>query len=179
MFNKTKIYGSLAGLGFFLALTPNIVSAQENVEVEMPASAGEQTSQFQKIEQPLSLKLAVAVGGLGLIGAELWWFMFSKTKSQKAQSKQGIQSVDIVVDGGYTPDRIEVSVGEPVRLNFYRKDPSSCLEQVLLPDFNKALDLTLDRTTSVEIVPEKPGEYTFTCGMNMYRGVVIAETPES
>ena len=73
MFNKTKIYGSLAGLGFFLALTPNIVLAKD-IEVEMPASAVEQTSQFQKIEQPLSLKLAVAVGGLGLIGAELWWF---------------------------------------------------------------------------------------------------------
>lgn len=179
MFNKTKIYGSLAGLGFFLALTPNSTLAQKDLEVEMPASAGEQTSQFQKIEQPTGLKLAVAVGGLGLIGAEVWWFMFSKTKSQKAQSKQGIQSVDIVVDGGYTPDRIEVSVGEAVRLNFYRTDPSSCLEQVLLPDFNKALDLTLDRTTSVEIVPEKPGEYTFTCGMNMYRGVVIAEASES
>jgi plastocyanin domain-containing protein len=175
MFNKSKIYGSLAGLGFFLALTSNIALAQIEHEVEMPVSEGEQTSQFQKIEQPLSLKLAVAIGGLGLIGAELWWFMFSKTKSQKAQVKQGIREVDIVVDGGYTPDRIEVVVGEPVRLNFYRQDPSSCLEQVLLPDFNKALNLTLNQTTSVKVIPEKPGEYTFTCGMNMYRGVIIAE----
>ena len=174
MINKSKIYGSLAGLGFFLALIPNVALAQE-MEVEMPVSEGEQTSQFQKIEQPLSLKLAVAVGGLGLIGAELWWFMFSKTKSQKALLKEGIQEVDVTVDGGYTPDRIEVAAGEPVKLNFYRKDPSGCLEQVLLPDFNKALDLTLNQTTSVEIVPDKPGEYTFTCGMNMYRGVVIAE----
>ncbi len=174
MLNKNRIISSLAGLGFLLALTTNSTLAQNNREVKMPASAGEQTSQFQKIEQPLSLKLAVAVGGLGLIGAELWWFMFSKTKSQKAQVKEGIQEVDIVVDGGYTPDRIEVTAGEPVRLNFYRQDPSGCLEQVLLPDFNKALDLTLDETTSVEIVPEKPGEYTFTCGMNMYRGVIIA-----
>ncbi|GAB4551705.1 MAG: hypothetical protein Tsb0014_45830 [Pleurocapsa sp.] len=177
MLKKNKIYGILAGLGFLLALTPNVSLAQRH-EVEMPASAGEQTSQFQKIEQPLGLKIAVALGGLGLIGAELWWFMFSKTKSQKAQVKQGIQEVDIVVDGGYNPDRIEVRAGEPVKLNFFRKDPSSCLEQVLLPDFNKALDLTLDRTTSVEILPEKPGEYTFTCGMNMYRGVVIAEATE-
>ncbi len=74
MTNKNKIVGSLAGLGFFLALTPNIVLAEQ--EVQMPTSAS-QTSQFQKIEQPLSLKLAVALGGLGLIGAELWWFKFS------------------------------------------------------------------------------------------------------
>ena len=106
MFNKNRIIGSLAGLGFLLALSPNIVLAQE-MEVEMPAEAGEQTSQFQKIEQPLSLKLAVAVGGLGLIGTQLWWFMFSKAKSQKAQVKQEIQEIDIVVDGGYTPDMDE------------------------------------------------------------------------
>jgi plastocyanin domain-containing protein len=174
VFIRSKKVISLMGLVFLLALTPDLASAQK-MEVEMPVSEGEQTSQFQKIEQPLGLKLAVALGGLGLIGAELWWFMFSKTKSQKASVKQGIQEVDIVVDGGYTPDRIEVAAGEPVKLNFYRQDSSSCLEQVLLPDFNRALDLTLNQTTSVEIVPEKPGEYTFICGMNMYRGVIIAD----
>ena len=179
MFIRSKKVISLMGLGFLLALTPDIALAQKDIEVEMPATAGEQTSQFQKIEQPLGLKLAVALGGLGLIGAELWWFMFSKTKSQQALVKQGIQEVDIIVDGGYTPNRIEVAAGKPVRLNFYRQDSSSCLEQVLLPDFNKALDLSLNQTTCVEIVPEKPGEYTFTCGMNMYRGVIIAESPKS
>lgn len=54
--NRMKIYGSIAGLGFFLALIPNVALAQE-MEVEMPVSEGEQTSQFQKIEQPLTLKL--------------------------------------------------------------------------------------------------------------------------
>lgn len=184
MFSKSKMVGSLAGLGFFLALTPNITLA------EMTASTEKQVNQFQKIEQPIGLKLVVALGGLGLIGAELWWFMFSnansqhlkpssndrvsKTKTQKAKVKKGIQEVDIIVDGGYTPDRIKVAAGEPVKLNFYRQDASSCLEQVLLPDFNKALDLTLNQTTSVEIVPERSGEYNFTCGMNMYRGTIIA-----
>ncbi len=71
MFSKSRAIGSLLGLGFFLATTPNIGSA------EMPASAEKQASQFQKIEQPIGLKLAIALGGLGLIGAELWWFMFS------------------------------------------------------------------------------------------------------
>ena len=107
MINKTKIYISLVGLGFLLVLTPNTALATRDIEVEMPVSKGEQTSQFQKIEQPLSLKLAVAAGGLGLIGAQLWWFIFSKTKSQKVQVKQGIQEVDIVIEGGYTPDMDE------------------------------------------------------------------------
>lgn len=88
MFNRKKIVSSLAGLGFILALTINSALAQNHQEVEMPAEAGEQTSQFQKIEQPIGLKLAVALGGLGLIGAELWWFMFSQTESQKALVKK-------------------------------------------------------------------------------------------
>jgi plastocyanin domain-containing protein len=178
MFSKTKIFKNLAGLGFFLALITNSALAQTGLEITMPISGGEQTSKFQKLEQPLALKLAVIVGGVSLIGAELWWFMLSKTKSQPAQLKEGIQAVDILVDGGYTPNIITVQVGKPVKLNFLRQDPSSCLEQVLLPDFNQALNLTLNQTTSVEILPEKPGEYTFTCGMNMYRGVIIATTAQ-
>ena len=87
MFNSKRIVGSLIGLGFLLALTTDCALAQKKLAVKTPASAVEQTSQFQKIEQPLSLKLMVALGGLGLIGAELWWFMFNKTKSQKAQVK--------------------------------------------------------------------------------------------
>jgi plastocyanin domain-containing protein len=51
----------------------------------------ESTNKFAPIEQPLPLKILVTLGGLGLIGAEVWWFLFSKTKSQQATSHQGIQ----------------------------------------------------------------------------------------
>ena len=69
-----------------------------------------------------------------------------------------------------------VNAGEPVRLNFLRRDPSSCLEKVLLPDFHIAQELELNQVTPIEFTPEKPGKYPFTCGMNMFRGVVEVET---
>ena len=99
MFNKNQVFTqsesapslqggvsltSLVGLAFWLVLTTNPVLAKLNKEVEMPVSGVEQTSQFSKIEQPLGLKVAVALGGLSLISAELWWFKFSKTKSDKS-----------------------------------------------------------------------------------------------
>ena len=87
MLDKNKIYSIIAGL-FFLASTPNIALAQK-LETGIKVSAMA-TNKFQKIEQPLELKLAVLFGGLGLIGVELWWFMFSQTKSQKAQVKKDI-----------------------------------------------------------------------------------------
>ncbi|MBD1933594.1 MULTISPECIES: cupredoxin domain-containing protein [Cyanophyceae] len=138
----------------------------------VPPEAAMPTSQFRQIEQPFEVKLGVTLGGLALIGLELWWFLLSKTKAEQATANQGIQELTIKVDGGYDPDRVVVKAGQPVRLNFFRQDSSSCLEKVILPDFHIAKDLDLDRVTPVEFTPQKPGEYPFTCGMNMARGVV-------
>ena len=170
MFTKSKIFGSIAGLGLLFGTASSVATAQ--MPTEIPAHSSEQTSQFRRIEQPLALKVGVTLGGLGLIGLELWWFLFSKNKATKANLDQGIQELTINVDGGYEPDRVIVKSGQPVRLNFFRRDPSSCLEKVLLPDFHIAQDLALNHVTPIEFTPPKPGQYQFTCGMNMFRGVV-------
>ncbi len=162
MLNKKYLIGTLVSFSLLFGANSSPATAQ------MP----EQTTQFRRIEQPIGLKIGVTLGGLALIGTELWWFILSKTKSQQAALNQGIQELTINVNGGYAPDRITVKSGQPVRLNFFRQDPSSCLEKVLLPDFHIAQDLALDRVTPVEFTPEKPGQYIFTCGMNMFRGVV-------
>jgi len=170
MDSKRKMLESLTGLGFLLGVISSAAVAQ--MPVEMPASESEQTSQFRRIEQPLSLKVGVTLGGLALIGVELWWFLLSKTKAQQAEARQGVQELTINVDGGYEPSRVVVSAGQPVRLNFFRRDPSSCLEKVVLPDFHIAQALDLNQVTPIEFTPEKPGQYSFQCGMNMFRGVV-------
>ncbi|EDX84618.1 hypothetical protein S7335_2315 [Synechococcus sp. PCC 7335] len=133
------------------------------------------TGEFLRIKQPLGLKAGVAVAGAGLIGLELWWFLLSKPNAQTTQTADGIQSIDITVDGGYSPNQIMVRAGQLVRLNFLRKDPSSCLERIILPDFNKAVDLPLNQTVTLEVVPEKAGDYTFHCGMNMFRGSITVK----
>lgn len=171
MINKRSIIGSLASLGFLLGITSSQVVAQMTHE-EMQPSGTELKEQFQKVEQPLWLKGVVTAGGLGLIGLELWWFLGSKPRSQKAETKHGFQEVIITVDGGYEPNQVVVNVGQPVRLNFYRKDPSSCLEEVRFPDFRIAQELPLNQITPIEFTPNKPGIYTFSCGMNMFRGVI-------
>ncbi len=165
MFNKKILWGSLAGLGLLLGTTSSTTLAA------IPTSSAP-NSQFRSVEQPLALKVGVAIGGLALIGVELWWFLFSKLPAQKAEAHQGIQELTITVDGGYQPARVVVKVGQPVRLNFWRRDPSSCLEKVLLPDFQIASDLALNHVTPIEFTPLKSGEYQFTCGMNMFRGIV-------
>jgi plastocyanin domain-containing protein len=145
----------------------------------MQPSQTESTGQFQRIAQPIGNKIAVTLGGLGLIGLELWWFLLSKPKSARAIAQGGIQEVTVTVDGGYEPSQIVVQAGQKVRLNFDRKDPSSCLEEVRFPDFGIAQALTLDRVTPIEFTPLKPGRYEFTCGMNMFRGVVEVQSAKT
>lgn len=176
MESKRKIFGSLTGLGFLLGV---VSSAAAQMPLQMPTSEPMQAGQFRRIEQPVGLKVGVTLGGLALIGLELWWFLLSKTPAQQAEAHQGVQELTINVDGGYEPSRVIVNAGQPVRLNFWRRDPSSCLEKVVLPDFQIAKDLLLNQITPVEFTPQKPGEYVFRCGMNMFRGVVEVQAATS
>lgn len=166
MFKKATFLGTLAGLGFLLGAISGALAA------EMPVGSTMPNTQFRRIEQPLKNKAAVTLGGLGLIGLELWWFLLSKPKSQQVEAHQGIAEVTITVDGGYEPSRIVVQAGQPVRLNFLRRDPSSCLEEVRLPDFHIAQNLPLNQVTAIEFTPTQAGSYEFACGMNMFRGMI-------
>jgi plastocyanin domain-containing protein len=76
-------------------------------------------------------KLVVTIGGLILAGFIYWFFLLKKEKRIAVAD-----SVDIVVSGGYTPNVITVKKGKSVQLHFIRKDPSSCLDEVILPDFH-------------------------------------------
>lgn len=170
MWNKAGFLTTLAGFGFLLGALSGAMAA------EMPNHTTKANSgEFQRIEQPLGNKIAVTLGGLGLISLELWWFLLSKPKSQQAAIAGGIQEVTVTVDGGYDPSQIVVQAGQAVRLRFNRRDPSSCLEEIRLPDFHIAQNLPLNQVTTIEFTPTEPGSYSFTCGMNMFRGTLKVE----
>jgi plastocyanin domain-containing protein len=178
MIKTTAIIGSIASVSLVLGLASGHTIAQ--ISHDTHPSQTESTSQFQPINQPIGNKVAVTLGGLGLIGLELWWFLLSKPKSQKAvTASEGIQEVTVTVDGGYEPSRIVVEALKPVRLLFDRKDPSSCLEKVLIPDFGIAAELPLNKLTVIEFTPQKTGEYAFSCGMNMFHGAIAVQAAEA
>ena len=84
-----------------------------------------------------------------------------------------VDNVDILVDGGYSPSTIVVKKGQTIKINFLRKDPSSCLEEVVLGEFKTRKFLPLNKKVTVEIKPQEEGEFPFACGMNMYHGKII------
>ncbi len=85
MLNKKKVFASLVGISVLFAASPKAFAQKS---VEMPVS--QENVQFRRIEQPLGLKFAVTLGGVGLIWLELWWFIISKSKTVQANRKQDI-----------------------------------------------------------------------------------------
>lgn len=104
------------------------------------------------------------------IGFTYWFFLMKKESVVEASD-----SVDITVDGGYTPEVISIPKGKITKLNFLRIDPSSCLEEVVLPDFKVRKFLPVNKTTTIEITPQKTGKFGFACGMNMFHGKILVK----
>jgi plastocyanin domain-containing protein len=119
----------------------------------------------------------VTVAGVALVGFILWFFFGPRAATAARRSAGGVQEARVDVRGSYSPDRIEVEAGRPVRLTFVRREANPCTEQVIFPDFGVVQDLPVGRPTPVEFTPAGPGEFEFHCGMNMVRGRLIAKAP--
>ena len=115
-------------------------------------------------------KIIVTITGLAGIIFTYWFFLMKKKKEVAVSG-----SVDIIVEGGYSPEVISIPKGKTTKINFIRKDPSSCLEEVVLGDFKIRKRLPLNQKVTVELTPQKSGEFGYACGMNMYHGKIIVK----
>jgi plastocyanin domain-containing protein len=75
---------------------------------------------------------------------------------------------------GYTPERIGGKPGEKLVLVFTRTIDSTCIAQLKTPD-GKIVDLPKGTPVEVAVTAPPSGEVAFACGMDMFRGVVVAE----
>ena len=115
-------------------------------------------------------KIIVTVLGLAGILFTYWFFLMKKSKEVLVSD-----SVDIIVEGGYSPNVISIPKGKTTKINFIRKDTNSCLEEVVLGDFKVRKYLPLNQKVTIEITPQKSGEFGYSCGMNMFRGKIIVK----
>jgi Cu+-exporting ATPase len=60
----------------------------------------------------------------------------------------------------------------PLRLTFDRRESSPCSDEIVLPDFGIRRALPAHAKTTVAILPEREGEFPFSCGMNMLHGKI-------
>ncbi len=118
----------------------------------------------------------VVLTAASVLTALLLWYFFGPRRAARTRMENGVQVVDVTVDGGYSPNLIEgVRTGVPVRILFDRREGGECTSRVVMPDFKVNASLPAFRTTAVEFTPRSAGEFRFACGMNMVSGVIRVE----
>lgn len=115
-------------------------------------------------------KALITVIGIIIILFIYWFFLMKKEKEVKVSN-----SIDIIVNGGYSPEVISIPVDKTTKINFLRTDPTECLSEVTLGDFKIKKELPLNQKVTVEINPKKKGEFNYSCGMGMYHGKIIVK----
>lgn len=110
-------------------------------------------------------KLIITITGISLITI-IYWFFFGK----KEAGMEATNGMTILVEGGYKPALIKVKQGQSVTINFLRKDPSSCLEELVFPDYKIKEYLPLNQPVTITLPPPHPAKSGFHCGMNMFHG---------
>lgn len=113
-------------------------------------------------------KLLVSIASVIGIAFTYWFFLVKNEKETIAEN-----SVDIIVEGGYTPQNIVIPKGKATKINFTRRDPTACLEEVVLVDFHIRKYLPLNKKVTIELKPQESGEFVYHCSMNMYHGKII------
>jgi len=118
----------------------------------------------------------LVIGAVALIALVNWYFLGARRGAPVAATAAGnTADVTIRVEGGYTPNLIEVPLGSRVRLTFDRQEDNPCSEEVVLPDFGIRRDLPAFAKTVVEFTADAPGRHEFACGMGMLRGSILVK----
>lgn len=118
-------------------------------------------------------ELLVLIASLLLASLIIWWF-FGKHETSKAEASvvNGVQKIEVIVDGGYKPELVQLKAGVPAEITFLRKSSSSCFDEVLLPDFGQQAKLPVNQPHTFIVQPDKEGVFTYSCGMHMFFGKI-------
>lgn len=104
--------------------------------------------------------ISVAAGGA---------FVF-KTTVAEAHTR----TVKIKVDkNGFSPSSIDVEAGHKLNLVFNRADKNNCGSVVVFPKQKIRKNLPVGKDVIVSLIPDA-GQITFSCGMGMYKGTIVA-----
>ncbi|MDP3244737.1 MAG: cupredoxin domain-containing protein [bacterium] len=121
--------------------------------------------------QIIGIILIIFVGALFLL-----WIFFTKHKKGILPAEvRGVQTVNILVKGAYSPSVIRAKAGKPLHLIFTREESSDCSRFVNFSDFRIRKELPQGEPVAVDITPVKKGTFIFNCDMSMYQGKLIIE----
>lgn len=85
-----------------------------------------------------------------------------------------VQRISVDATNGYDPNVIRLTAGVAAEITF--SQASGCMAEVMSEDLDFYADLTGGpQTIRIEAAALQPGEYSFSCGMQMVFGTIIVE----
>jgi len=114
--------------------------------------------------------ITLIIGAVSIIF--IAWYFFGKKNEVTEVSGS---SINIKVDGGYSPSQIMIKKNQPVSLKILRIDLSDCLADIIIPEWKIKKSLPLNKEIVINLKPDKVGEFPFHCGMNMFHGRFIVQ----
>ncbi len=98
------------------------------------------------------------------------------SSSSETPAPAGAREIHIEVNQqGYSPAEVRAPANAAVRLVFTRTADDGCGAQLVFPTLDIRRDLPLNEPVPVDVTMPASGALAFTCGMDMYRGAVIAQ----
>ena len=85
-----------------------------------------------------------------------------------------VQRISVDATNGYDPNVIRLAADMPAEITF--SQANGCMAEVMSEDLDFYADLTGGpQTVRIEADALQPGEYSFSCGMQMVFGTIIVE----
>lgn len=93
-------------------------------------------------------------------------------QSQKGAANSGRIAIT-VTEKGFEPATVTVPAGKPVTLVVTRTTTKTCATELIMASQGIKRDLPLGQAVEITFTPDKPGELSYACAMDMYGGKVI------
>ncbi len=126
-----------------------------------------------------SMLLASTLAGVSALAHVIPMTVAAQEAAGAKQEAGAVREIEVIVDRGYTPARIEVNEGERVKLKFIRREYTPCTREIQIPSLNIRQELPTNKPVIVELPPLKAGDIEYKCGMNMVRGTLVVSQRKS
>lgn len=120
------------------------------------------------LQPKLALSIVESVKERGLVTEKVGIEEFYAEILPEQKSKK-------IANGTYEPSRISLRAGKSATLRFLRTDASPCSSVVVFAGLDIGEELPVGEITEIALPALPPGEYPFTCQMQMYRGDLVVK----
>jgi RND family efflux transporter MFP subunit len=96
-----------------------------------------------------------------------------RQRQRPAGTSDPVQTAKLTITSkGFEPSALTLRAGVPARISVLRTTDDTCAKEMVIPAFNIKRALPLNTAVDVEFTPDKAGELTFLCGMDMLHGTI-------